>query len=94
MASKNISGAWSGTLRITPQLSLKLVFNFKTEEDGIQLVTLDSPDQGAYGIAGDVNFISADSVNISFRQIGLSFAGRQQNGIITGICSQGEEQQR
>lgn len=89
MASKNISGAWSGTLRITPQLSLKLVFNFKTEEDGIQLVTLDSPDQGAYGIAGDVNFISADSVNISFRQIGLSFAGRQQNGIITGICSQG-----
>lgn len=84
MASKNISGAWSGTLRITPQLSLKLVFNFKTEEDGIQLVTLDSPDQGAYGIAGDVNFISADSVNISFRQIGLSFAGRQQNGI-TGV---------
>lgn len=89
MASKNISGAWSGTLKITPQVSLKLVFNFKTGEDGIQLVTLDSPDQGAYGIAGDVNFISADSVNVSFRKIGLSFAGRQHNWIITGICSQG-----
>lgn len=89
MASQNISGTWNGTLKITPQVSLKLVFNFKTEEDGIQLVTLDSPDQGAYGIAGDVNFISADSVNVSFRQIGLSFAGRQQNGMITGICSQG-----
>lgn len=89
MASNNISGAWSGTLKITPQVSLKLVFNFKTGEDGIQLVTLDSPDQGAYGISGDVNFISADSVNVSFRKIGLSFAGRQQNGMIIGICSQG-----
>ena len=30
----NISGAWHGTLKITPQVALKIVFNFKTEEDG------------------------------------------------------------
>ena len=88
-SEKDISGAWSGTLKITPQVALNLVFNFKTGTDGEALVTLDSPDQGAYGIAGNVNLISADSVNVSFKRIGLSFAGRKQNGKIIGICSQG-----
>ena len=29
----NISGTWHGTLKITPQVELKIVFNFKTSED-------------------------------------------------------------
>ncbi|MDE6315492.1 MAG: alpha/beta hydrolase, partial [Muribaculaceae bacterium] len=56
---KNISGAWRGTLKITPQVELRIVFNFKVGDDGKPSVTLDSPDQGAYGIAGEVNFISS-----------------------------------
>lgn len=52
---KNISGAWRGSLKINPQVELKIVFNFKVGEDGKPSVTLDSPDQGAYGIAGEVN---------------------------------------
>lgn len=85
----NISGAWHGTLKITPQVVLKIVFNFKTEEDGKTSVTLDSPDQGAYGIAGEVNFISADSVNVTVRRIGLTFVGRKQDGKLIGKCTQG-----
>lgn len=85
----NISGAWHGTLKITPQVALKIVFNFKTEEDGKTSVTLDSPDQGAYGIAGEVNFISADSVNVTVRRIGLTFTGRKQDGKLIGKCTQG-----
>ena len=40
----NISGAWHGKLKITPQVELKIVFNFKTSEDNKPSVTLDSPD--------------------------------------------------
>ena len=65
------------------------MFNFKTGEDGKPSVTLDSPDQGAYGIAGEVNFISADSVNITVRRIGLTFSGRKQDGKLIGKCAQG-----
>ncbi|WP_390599803.1 alpha/beta hydrolase family protein [Bacteroides sp. f07] len=85
----NISGAWHGSLRVTPQMELKIVFNFNCGEDGKQSVTLDSPDQGAYGIAGEVNFLSSDSVNVSVRRIGLSFAGKKQDGKIIGQCRQG-----
>lgn len=86
---KNISGAWRGTLKITPQVELKIVFNFKIGEDGKPSVTLDSLDQGAYGIAGEVNFISSDSVNVAVRRIGLAFAGRKHDGKLIGKCSQG-----
>ena len=90
MASDDdISGAWHGTLKITPQVELKIVFNFKTGEDGKPSVTLDSPDQGAYGIAGEVNFISADSVNVTVSRIGLTFTGRKQDGKLIGKCTQG-----
>ena len=85
----NISGAWHGTLKITPQVELKIVFNFKTGEDGKPSVMLDSPNQGAYGIAGEVNFISDDSVNVTVRRIGLTFTGRKQDGKLTGKCAQG-----
>lgn len=88
MASDDdISGAWHGTLKITPQVELKIVFNFKTGEDGKPSVTLDSPDQGAYGIAGEVNFISADSVNVTVSRIGLTFTGRKQDGKLIGKCT-------
>ena len=86
---KNISGVWHGTLKITPQVKFKIVFNFKTGEDGNPSVTLDSPDQGAYGIAGEVNFISSDSVNVAVRRIGLTFAGRKHDSKLIGKCSQG-----
>lgn len=87
--NKNISGAWRGSLKINPQVELKIVFNFKVGEDGKPSVTLDSPDQGAYGIAGEVNFISSDSVNVAVRRIGLTFAGRKHDGKLIGKCSQG-----
>lgn len=86
---KYISGAWCGSLKINPQVELKIVFNFKVGEDGKPSVTLDSPDQGAYGIAGEVNFISSDSVNVAVRRIGLTFAGRKHDGKLIGKCSQG-----
>ena len=87
----NISGIWHGTLKITPQVALKIVFNFKTSEDVNPSVTLDSPDQGAYGIAGEVNFLSADSVNVTVRRIGLTFY-RTKNKMGNSLVNAHKEQ--
>lgn len=71
------------------QVELKIVFNFKAGKDGERSVTFDSPYQGAYGIAGEMNFISADSINVTVSHIGLTFSGRKQNGMFIGKCSHG-----
>lgn len=88
-SDNSITGSWDGTLKVTPQMSLKLVLNLKNDSNGKPTATLDSPDQGAYGIPGEVNFISADSVNISVSRIGASFAGRKVDNKIVGKFSQG-----
>jgi uncharacterized protein len=47
--AQNISGSWTGNLNIS-SISLKIVFHF-TESSNQYKGTLDSPDQGAYGVA-------------------------------------------
>lgn len=88
-SDNSISGSWDGTLKVTPQMSLKLVLNLKNDSNGMTTASLNSPDQGAYDIPGEVNFISADSVNISVSRIGASFAGRKVDNKIIGKFSQG-----
>lgn len=88
-SGENISGSWQGTLKVTPQIQLKLVLNIGTDAEGKPTVTLDSPDQGAYGIVGEVKFVSEDSVYVAVPNIGLSFAGKKEADRIVGQCSQG-----
>jgi len=84
-----ISGSWSGKIEISPQMSLRLVLNFSTDDNGKQTVTLDSPDQGAYGIAGEINVLTDDSVNVSVQKIGFKYAGRLCEEYIRGKFRQG-----
>lgn len=88
-AGRLISGPWHGSIKVTPQVSLRVVFNIDAEESTHPSVTLDSPDQNAYGIPGEVNYLSEDSVNISVRSIGLTFAGRLEDGVLAGKFRQG-----
>jgi len=85
----NISGSWHGALQVTPQASLKIGLNIETSDDGNTTVTLDSPDQGAYGIAGEVKHISQDSIEVSIPSINGSFAGRKEDEGIRGKFRQG-----
>jgi len=50
--------------------------------------TLDSPDQGAYGIAATTNFVSSDSVNVKVASLNASYAARLQNGELKGTFTQ------
>ena len=49
-AEKGIEGIWQGTLKISG-IELRILFKIKVEQDGSFSATMDSPDQGAFGIA-------------------------------------------
>lgn len=67
-----VAGTWNGTLDVGT-LRLRLVLHFDQGEDGFA-VTMDSPDQGAYGIAASAVTVSGDSVIVVFSGIGARYA--------------------
>ena len=72
-AQKKIAGTWEGKLSIG-QASLRLVFHF--EQNGGQYSgTMDSPDQGAYGIPCDRVTLNNDTVIARIMKINGGFKG-------------------
>lgn len=88
-ARAQISGSWEGKLSVTPQASLRLVLNFTKDSEGKTSVTLDSPDQNAYGIPAEAGYISADSVSVSMPKLMASYSGRLKDGELKGKFAQG-----
>ncbi len=96
MANTNrLQGSWHGTLKVNPQVHLKLAIDIdididiNTDSDGNPTATLDSPDQGAYGIEAKVNHLSADSVNITIKKLSVNLAGRLEGDSIVAKFRQG-----
>ena len=87
-AQNQVTGDWQGELKVTPAQGLKLVFHF-IDDNGMPKVTMDSPQQNAYGIAGTVAYNATDSVNVSVAAIGMNFAGRVSDGRLVGTFRQG-----
>lgn len=82
--AQGITGTWNGELNLGT-LKLPLVFHIDSDH---QSCTLDSPNQGAKGIAGKVNFISADSINVSFESLGGKYEAKLNDGKLKGIFTQ------
>ena len=80
--SQQTAGAWHGQLDLQV-MKLNLVFHF---DDG--KCTLDSPDQGAKGIAGEVKELSGQRVDVAFSSIGAAFSGELKDGKIAGTFRQ------
>lgn len=89
MYGEGLGGVWSGNLQITPQVKLKMVFNISEPGHEPPVITMDSPDQGAYGIPAEVNYLSADSVSLSVSSIRMTFAGSLKDGVLSGTFTQG-----
>lgn len=85
----NLNGSWEGKLMINPEMGLRLVININGAEGDEAVVTMDSPDQGAYGIPMQVEFISLDSLNVAVPQLLLKYKGKLQGDSIPGDFSQG-----
>ena len=87
--AENINGEWEGKLKITPELSLRFVLNITYNENKPSTVTMDSPDQGAYGIPLNIVYLDKDSVNVSYPQLAISYKGRLTDNEISGNFTQG-----
>ncbi len=71
---KKIIGIWQGSLKV-PGTELRIVFNISQPANDSLAATLDSPDQGAFGIpVSKVTFLN-DSIKIEVAGIGGLFEG-------------------
>lgn len=82
-----LSGSWRGELNLG-QIKVPLVFNFTETESGETQCTLDSPSQGAKGIATSVVHCTADSIALTCDAIGASYSGKISSGLISGRFQQ------
>jgi pimeloyl-ACP methyl ester carboxylesterase len=88
-SAAGIAGSWQGNL-IVPGGSLRIVFNITEKPDQTLTATLDSPDQGALGIAVSEVTLTGDSLDLKASAIGGAFAGRLvSDSAIEGIWVQG-----
>lgn len=88
-ASK-LKGSWSGALKISG-VELRIVFNVSVESDTLTTATLDSPDQGAYGIKVDRVIFNDNTVRFDVNTIGGYYEGKfnPDSMQIDGMWNQG-----
>lgn len=72
---KKIQGSWSGPLKVQG-IELRLVFNVTLGVNDSLTVTLDSPDQGAKGIASSRVIATADSLRVEVKSLRGVYTGR------------------
>lgn len=88
-AQKPIEGDWMGKLNLGPQ-SLTIVLHVNCDAQGKAECALDSPDQGAKGIAVETDYCSSDSISVSLASLALSFQGKLKGDEIVGTFTQGQ----
>jgi uncharacterized protein len=88
-AAKGVEGLWQGTLKV-PGGELRVVFHLNKAADGKLTATMDSPDQGATGIAVDECAFSKGKLTLTAKAIGGGFEGMMKNdSMIEGKWNQG-----
>ncbi|MDE7161073.1 MAG: lysophospholipase [Muribaculaceae bacterium] len=81
-AASPVDGDWSGKLNVGGH-SLKLVLHVGEE------ITLDSPDQGAFGIPCETLYKDTDSISLSVPSLFLKYGGKVTGDEMRGIFRQG-----
>lgn len=85
--SQDITGKWNGILTVQGT-QLTIVFNISKSEEGYTS-TMDSPDQGAKGIATTYTKFRDSLLQISIENMGLEYEGMlQKNGKFEGAFKQ------
>lgn len=72
------AGSWSGNLE-AGATKLRLVFNIK-DTTGVMMTSVDSPDQGAYGIKLDMTTITGDTIKAESAAMGAAYEARIMPG--------------
>lgn len=79
-------GSWTGKLKVMGT-SLTLVLHVEQSADQV-VVSLDSPDQGAKGIACTTEHLSADSLAVKVDMIGAAYRARLKDDKLHGTFTQ------
>ncbi|MBM3332521.1 alpha/beta hydrolase [candidate division WOR-3 bacterium] len=88
-AAKGVAGLWQGTLKVQGT-ELRIVFHVNQAADGKLSATLDSPDQGATGIAVDECSFGNGKLTLAVKSIAGGFEGMLKNdSTIEGKWNQG-----
>ncbi len=87
VSAQELAGSWSGYLHIG-KASLKLVFHFSQDDAGHWKCTMDSPDQGAYGIEADRVVIKKNQLEVEFSSIKGMYSAALTDTMITGTWKQ------
>jgi hypothetical protein len=89
-AMADIAGTWAGTLD-AGVAKLRLIVEFAKQDGGGYTGKMDSPDQGAFGLAIDEVMLDKQAVKFTMKQIGGSYAGElsADGKQITGTWKQG-----
>ena len=80
------AGAWNGTLQ-AGAVQFALVFHVEPTEDGLS-ASMDSPDQGAFGVPASEVTVAGDSITIDFAGIGGRYVGMLSADTIAGTWTQ------
>lgn len=87
--AQNIAGNWTGTLKVQ-STQLKLIFHINKTESGYT-ATMDSPDQGAFGLPASKVTFAEPTVIIEAANLGINYTGELKGDLITGIFQQGAQ---
>ena len=86
-SAQDIVGSWKGILKIQTQ-ELPIVFNI-SENDGVLSSTMDSPSQGAMGLATDSTTFIDNTLTIDMSKFGINYVGTFDGTSIIGTFMQG-----
>lgn len=86
LSATAIEGQWNGLLEAMG-MQLRLVVHVNKSDTGLD-VTLDSPDQDAYGIAADDADFKDGTLEFSIGSIMASYKGTLKDGVIDGVFKQ------
>jgi len=87
MSAQDILGTWNGILKI-PSQELPIVFHIE-KKDGIYITTMDSPAQGAKGLATDKTSFENNELEIVMNKLLIVYKGAFENNIFKGTFTQG-----
>ena len=89
LSAQTLTGDWNGLLEV-PGVKLRLVFHVE-EKDGAFWATMDSPDQGAFGISTSAVTFSPPLLRIQIAALLLEFSGtvNDKGEEIEGVFKQG-----
>lgn len=82
--SQSFNGDWSGQLSVMEN-KLSVIFHINTQTSE---VTMDSPDQGAFGIHSEIDFIDNDSISLKIPVINAIYTGKKVDNVIKGHYTQ------